>query len=135
MTKRDYGNTENDCLKSFDAQVWAKAFVEIARQHPQLAVDEGTMIGWFANALMRGYDECRRRREGAAAPRETDARAAAVGRDDDQEKPEQPEGEALRHGLSAKWRDEADRADEANNGWSTRGHVLRECADALDAWE
>lgn len=39
-------------LPSFDAQDWAKAFCRI---HPE--ADEGDMIGWFANALMRGYDE------------------------------------------------------------------------------
>ena len=39
-------------LPSFDARDWAEAFCKI---HP--AMDEGTMIGWFANALMRGFDE------------------------------------------------------------------------------
>lgn len=38
-------------LPSFDARDWAKAFCKI---NPQ--IDEETMIGWFANALMRGYD-------------------------------------------------------------------------------
>lgn len=43
-------------VPSFDAQDWAKAFCKI---HPD--ADEGDMIGWFANALMRGYDEgCKR---------------------------------------------------------------------------
>lgn len=39
-------------LPSFDARDWAAAFCKI---HPSM--DEGTMISWFANALMRGYDE------------------------------------------------------------------------------
>lgn len=39
---------------SFDAADWAKAF---CKRHP--SIDEGTMIGWFANALMRGYDHPR----------------------------------------------------------------------------
>jgi hypothetical protein len=39
-------------LPSFDAQDWAKAFCKI---NPE--IDEGIMLGWFANALMRGYDE------------------------------------------------------------------------------
>lgn len=39
---------------SFDARVWAKAFCE---DNPEM--DEETMIAWFANALMRGYDEGR----------------------------------------------------------------------------
>jgi hypothetical protein len=53
--------------ESFDARDWAKAFVEIVKAHPAIATDEGTMIGWFANALMRGYDEAfwKIEREGA----------------------------------------------------------------------
>lgn len=41
-------------LPSFDARDWAQAFCKV---NP--SVDESTMIGWFANALMRGYDEAR----------------------------------------------------------------------------
>jgi len=40
-----------------DAQVWAQAFVETIRENPTIPEDEGTMIGWFANAIMAGYDE------------------------------------------------------------------------------
>jgi hypothetical protein len=39
-------------LPSFDAVDWAKAFCKL---NPQM--DEELMITWFANALMRGYDE------------------------------------------------------------------------------
>jgi hypothetical protein len=39
-------------LPSFDARDWAQAFCKL---HPD--VDEGAMISWFANALMRGFDE------------------------------------------------------------------------------
>lgn len=38
----------NDC---FDARVWAKEFCKL-----NTASDEGTMISWFANAIMAGYD-------------------------------------------------------------------------------
>lgn len=38
-------------LPSFDAVDWAKAFVKLH------GGDEDLMRGWFANALMRGYDE------------------------------------------------------------------------------
>jgi hypothetical protein len=41
-------------LPSFDARDWAAAFL---KYHPDKGLDEGDMIGWFANALMRGYDE------------------------------------------------------------------------------
>jgi hypothetical protein len=39
-------------LPSFDARDWAEAFCKL---NP--GMDEGLMISWFANALMRGYDE------------------------------------------------------------------------------
>jgi hypothetical protein len=49
-------------LPSFDAQDWAKAFCKIAAMHGYKdpagnPIDEGWMVTWFANALMRGYDE------------------------------------------------------------------------------
>lgn len=37
---------------SFDAQDWAAAFVKV---NP--GFDEGIALAWFANALMRGFDE------------------------------------------------------------------------------
>jgi hypothetical protein len=39
-------------LPSFDAKDWAEAFCKL---NPSM--DEGLMLAWFANALMRGYDE------------------------------------------------------------------------------
>ena len=39
-------------LPSFDAKDWAEAFCKI---NPSM--DVGIMQTWFANALMRGYDE------------------------------------------------------------------------------
>jgi hypothetical protein len=39
-------------LPSFDARDWATAFCKL---NPTM--DEGTMLTWFANALMRGFDE------------------------------------------------------------------------------
>ncbi len=39
-------------LPSFDALDWAKAF---CKRNPSF--DEGTALAWFANALMRGFDE------------------------------------------------------------------------------
>lgn len=47
-------NTE--FTKSFDAQDWAKAFMNIVVKG-KIVIDEELMIGWFANAIMRGYDE------------------------------------------------------------------------------
>lgn len=47
----------DDFQQSFNAKDWAKAFVERVRKNPSIATDEGCMIGWFANAIMRGFDE------------------------------------------------------------------------------
>lgn len=44
-------------LPSFDARDWAEHFVKLVREKPEIATDEGCMLGWFANALMRGFDE------------------------------------------------------------------------------
>jgi hypothetical protein len=34
-----------------DAMAWAERFVEYAERNPGLALDEGAMAGWFANAI------------------------------------------------------------------------------------
>jgi hypothetical protein len=47
-------------LPSFDARDWAKAFCKIAKTHGH-DIDEEWMVTWFANALMRGFDEARSR--------------------------------------------------------------------------
>lgn len=43
-------------VASFDAQAWAE-FVKRAKANPAI---EGTMLTWFANAIMAGYDHARR---------------------------------------------------------------------------
>lgn len=48
---------EFDC-QSPDAKVWAMAFCNHFPGH-----DEGTMIGWFANAMMAMYDHVKRQTE------------------------------------------------------------------------
>ena len=42
-----------------DASIWAREFCKIFPDAP----DEGTMIGWFANAMMAKADEIDRARE------------------------------------------------------------------------
>lgn len=56
--------------RSFDARDWAEAFVAHVQRYPGIPTDVDTMIGWFANAIMRGFDEHRWRqeREAAAVP-------------------------------------------------------------------
>ena len=46
-------------LPSFDARDWAQAFLAAYERGPDDFLSEGNMIGWFANALMRGYDQAR----------------------------------------------------------------------------
>ena len=41
---------------TMDAQVWARKWLEITKDNPEIATDEGAMIGWFANAIMAGHD-------------------------------------------------------------------------------
>lgn len=43
-------------IGEFDAQVWAKTFVKTVKAQPLVALDEDTMLGWFASAIMAGYD-------------------------------------------------------------------------------
>lgn len=44
-------------LSSFDARDWGREFCRIADGLGHKGIDEGWMISWFANALMRGWDE------------------------------------------------------------------------------
>lgn len=51
---------------SFDAKDWAEAFCKIAtnlgyKDSEGKPIDEGWMISWFANSLMRGFDEANER--------------------------------------------------------------------------
>lgn len=46
-----------------DGQKWAKEFVKIVKEKPSIATDEGTMIGWFANAIMAGYDKAQQEKK------------------------------------------------------------------------
>jgi len=38
-----------------DARIWAKEWMKMQNKQ-DIASDEGAMIGWFANAIMAGYD-------------------------------------------------------------------------------
>jgi flagellar biosynthesis/type III secretory pathway protein FliH len=44
-------------LPSFDARDWAKSFMDTYEKAGDDFFTEDVMVGWFANALMRGYDE------------------------------------------------------------------------------
>jgi len=40
-----------------DAMVWAQEFVQVVKGRPDLLLDEGFMVGWFANAIESGRME------------------------------------------------------------------------------
>lgn len=56
MGAREFLDNDNDLLSDMDAQTWAKRFVSRVRGNPSIATDEGTMLAWFAGAIMVGYD-------------------------------------------------------------------------------
>lgn len=41
---------------SMDAVDWAEEWLEIIKKNPSIPTDKATMIGWFANAIMCGWD-------------------------------------------------------------------------------
>src|SRR6266540_4892941 len=46
---------------TMDARIWASDWMKTIQEHPGIPTDEGTMVTWFANAIMAGYDEAQRR--------------------------------------------------------------------------
>lgn len=44
----------------FDSRIWAKEWLKTIAEHPGIPTDEGTMIGWFANAIMAGFDKAKK---------------------------------------------------------------------------
>ena len=45
---------------TMDATVWADEWLKTIAKHPDIPQSRDTMIGWFANAIMAGYDEAKR---------------------------------------------------------------------------
>ena len=39
-----------------DARIWADEWAKTIAEHPKIPTDRDAMIGWFANAIMAGYD-------------------------------------------------------------------------------
>lgn len=53
--------TDNlDLVGEIDATVWTKKWLETIAEHPGIPTDEGSMIAWFANAIMSGYEAGRK---------------------------------------------------------------------------
>ncbi len=47
--------------EDMDAQRWTREFMENNPNAFRAEIDEGTMLAWFSNAIMCGYDEAMRR--------------------------------------------------------------------------
>ncbi len=41
---------------TIDAEIWTQEWLKTIGKNPSIPTDKGTMIAWFANALMAGYD-------------------------------------------------------------------------------
>jgi hypothetical protein len=54
---RTFSENDNDLFSNFDSLVWAERFVLRVSENPAIPTDVGTMLAWFAGAIMTGYDE------------------------------------------------------------------------------
>ena len=52
--------SDTNFTQTMNAAVWTEEFISRVKENPDLATDEGAMLGWFANAIMAGFDEARR---------------------------------------------------------------------------
>ena len=50
--------SEVNLSQTVDARVWAKEWLKTIKKKPSTPTDEGTMIEWFSDAIMAGYDDC-----------------------------------------------------------------------------
>lgn len=39
-----------------DAMAWAKLFIKITEENPDVVIDEALMLAWFSNAMMAMHD-------------------------------------------------------------------------------
>ena len=49
--------------QSFDARDWVNEWRETLRSAPTISWDDATMLSWFSNAIMAGFDEASRREQ------------------------------------------------------------------------
>ena len=54
-----------ELLSTMDAKVWADEFMETKARLGEKEFDHAMMLGWFANAIMAGFDEATRRAQRA----------------------------------------------------------------------
>ena len=48
--------TATELHQNIDARVWADEWLRVIAENPTIPTDRETMQGWFANAIMAGYD-------------------------------------------------------------------------------
>jgi len=76
-----------DLLSTMDAKVWAKEFMRLYENNKLRPinvpdwVDEALMIGWFANAIMTGYDKGKAQSHQEKAPEATEGEIAEAIKD------------------------------------------------------
>lgn len=47
----------NALIGENDTRVWTKRWLEVVAENPSIPTDEGTMLGWFSNVFMAGFDQ------------------------------------------------------------------------------
>jgi hypothetical protein len=52
--------TEHELVSTTDATIWVQEWLKTIKEHPGIPTDEDAMLGWFANAIMAGWDESKR---------------------------------------------------------------------------
>ena len=69
-----------ELLSTMDAKVWADEFMETKARLGEKEFDHAMMLGWFANAIMAGFDEATRRQQATIADLQGQLKAAKAPR-------------------------------------------------------
>lgn len=49
--------TANELHQNIDHHAWTDEWLRVITENPSISTDRATMSGWFANAIMAGYDK------------------------------------------------------------------------------
>ncbi len=55
--------SKKSLVGEINATRWVNEWFKTIKKHPDIPHDEDTMLGWFANAIMAGYDEVDKKHE------------------------------------------------------------------------
>lgn len=61
MKEQNDGTDTRPLPHNVDARVWAREWLRTIEQNPQVPTDHDTMVTWFSNAIMAGYDDAMRK--------------------------------------------------------------------------